>query len=84
MSDSRNAAGKGSGASGGVEVFGDDISFVVTERGASLDKIVSCEFDMDTACVELCYVDQTRITIDTIAVENAIADNIYACSELGG
>ena len=45
-------------------------------------KILSCEFNMDTACVELKYVDGSRISIDTIAVENEIANNMYERSEL--
>ena len=37
---------------------------------------------MDTACVELRLEDGTLITIDTIAVENEIAENMYQRSEL--
>lgn len=37
---------------------------------------------MDTACVELLLNDGTMITIDTIAVENEVADNMYQRSEL--
>ncbi len=44
--------------------------------------IISCEFNIDTACVELKYDDGTMIAIDTIAVENEIADNMYERSEL--
>lgn len=45
-------------------------------------KILSCAFNMDTACVELKFVDGSMITIDTIAVENEVADNMYQRSEL--
>lgn len=45
-------------------------------------KILSCAFNMDTACVELKFDDGTMILIDTIAVENEIADNMYQRSEL--
>ncbi len=45
-------------------------------------KIWKCEFNMDTACVELLLNDGTMITIDTIAVENEVADNMYQRSEL--
>ena len=45
-------------------------------------KILSCEFNMDTACVELKSDDGSMIAIDTIAVENEIADNMYQRSEL--
>lgn len=45
-------------------------------------KILSCMFNMDTVCVELKFDDGTMIAIDTIAVENEIADNMYERSEL--
>ena len=45
-------------------------------------KIISCDFNMDTACVELKYTDGSMIAIDTIAVENEVADNMYQRSEL--
>ena len=37
---------------------------------------------MDTACVELRFSDGGMISIDYIAVENEIADNLYERSEL--
>ena len=37
---------------------------------------------MDTACVELKFDNGTVIAIDTIAVEDEIADNMYERSEL--
>jgi len=43
---------------------------------------LSCEYNMDTACVELKFTDGSMIAIDTIAVENEIADNMYQRSEL--
>lgn len=45
-------------------------------------KILSCAFNMDTACVELKFNDGSMIAIDTIAVENEIADNMHQRSEL--
>ena len=45
-------------------------------------KIQKCELNMDTACVELVFDDGTVIVIDTIAVENKVADNMYQRSEL--
>lgn len=45
-------------------------------------KIVSCEFNMDTACVELRLVDGTLLSIDCTAVENEVADNRFQRSEL--
>ena len=47
-----------------------------------MDRLISCEFNMDTACVELKFADGSMIAIDTIAVENEIADNMYQRSEL--
>ena len=44
--------------------------------------ILSCAFNMDTACVELKMADGTMISIDCTAVENEIADNMYQRSEL--
>ena len=45
-------------------------------------KLLSCVFNMDTACVELKFTDGSMISIDTIAVENEVADNLYQRSEL--
>ena len=45
-------------------------------------KILSCEFNMDTACVELRLTDGTLISIDCTAVENEVADNMYQRSAL--
>lgn len=45
-------------------------------------KILSCEFNIDTACVELRYFNGSMISIDCTAVENEIEDNRYQRSEL--
>ena len=45
-------------------------------------KLLFCEFNMDSACVELKFADGSMIAIDTIAVENEVADNVYERSEL--
>ncbi|MBQ7337978.1 MAG: hypothetical protein IJW40_05925 [Clostridia bacterium] len=45
-------------------------------------KLISCEFNFDTVCVEMKFSDGSMISIDTIAVENEIADNMYQRSEL--
>lgn len=37
---------------------------------------------MDTACVDLKFTDGNMISIDTITVENEVADNMYQRSEL--
>ena len=47
-----------------------------------MHRLVSCEFNMDTACVELKFFDGSIIAIDTIAVEKEVADNMYQRSEL--
>lgn len=45
-------------------------------------KILSCEFNQDTACVELRLVDGTLLSIDCTAVENEVANSMYQRSEL--
>ena len=47
-----------------------------------MEHLISCEFNMDTACVELIFANGSMIAIDTIAVENEVADNMYQRSEL--
>ena len=47
-----------------------------------MKRLLSCEFNMDTACVELKFSDDSMIAIDTIAVENEVTDNMYQRSEL--
>ena len=47
-----------------------------------MKRLLSCEFNMDTICVELKFSDGSMIAIDTIAIENEIADNMYQQSEL--
>lgn len=47
-----------------------------------MKRLISCSFNMDTACVELKFSDGSMIAIDTIAVENDVADNMYQQSEL--
>ena len=44
--------------------------------------IISCEFNMDTSCVELKYTDGSMVAINVIEVENEIARNMYERSEL--
>ena len=45
-------------------------------------KILSCEFNLDTAFVELRLDDGTLIAIDCTAVENEMANSMYQRSEL--
>ena len=44
--------------------------------------IKSCEFNMDTGCVELRFQDGNMISIDCTAVENEAANSMYQRSEL--
>ena len=45
-------------------------------------KVLSCEFNIDTACVEVRYEDGSILSIDCTGVENEIARNMYEASEL--
>ena len=47
-----------------------------------MKRLISCRFNMDTACIELKFSDGSMIAIDTIAVENEVADSTYQRSEL--
>ena len=47
-----------------------------------MKKLVSCAFNFDTVCVELKFYDGSMIAIDTVAVENEVARNMYERSEL--
>ena len=47
-----------------------------------MDKIIFCEFNIDTACVEVKYQDGSMISIDCTRVENEVARNMYEASEL--
>lgn len=44
--------------------------------------LISCEFNIDTACVEVKYNDSSMISIDCIAVENELDASILQRSEL--
>ena len=45
-------------------------------------KILSCEFNLATACVELRLEDGTLLSIDCTAVENEVANSMCQRSEL--
>ena len=47
-----------------------------------MKNIKSCEYNMDTGCVELRFTDGGVISINCRAVENEYADNMYERSEL--
>ena len=46
------------------------------------NNILSCEFNIDTACVEVKLTDGSMVSIDCIVVENEYARNMYEESEL--
>ena len=52
-----------------------------TER-AVCDTLLSCEFNMDTGCVELRYSDDSMISINCTAVEDEVANSRFQRSEL--
>lgn len=45
-------------------------------------KAISCEFNIDTACVEVKFADGSMIAIDCTLVEAEVARNMYESSEL--
>lgn len=47
-----------------------------------MEKLISCEFNIDTACVELRFTDGSMISIDCTAVEEEVAHTIHQRSEL--
>ncbi len=47
-----------------------------------MKNLKSCEFNLDSGCVELVYSDGTMLSIDTDAVENEYAGDMYQRSEL--
>ena len=47
-----------------------------------MKKLISCEFNIDTACVELRFTDGSMISIDCTAVEDEVAHTIRQRSEL--
>ena len=47
-----------------------------------INNIISCEFNIDTACVEVKLDDGLMASVDCIAVENEYTNNMYETSEL--
>ena len=45
-------------------------------------KVISCAFNIDTACVEVKFADGSMISIDCTLVEAEVARNIYESIEL--
>ncbi len=44
--------------------------------------LTSCEFNIDTGCVELCYSDGSMLSIDCTAVEDSIETTMNGQSEM--
>ncbi len=47
-----------------------------------MDKIISCEFNIDTACVEVKYANSGMISFDCTLIEAEVARKMYESSEL--
>lgn len=47
-----------------------------------MGKVISCEFNIDTACMEVKYTDGSMIAIDSTLVEAEVARNMFESSEL--
>ena len=45
-----------------------------------INNIIPCEFNIDTACVEVKLTDGSMVSIDCLAVENEYAYNMYETS----
>lgn len=45
-------------------------------------KAISCEFNIDTACVEVVYENGSKLAIYCPRVEDMVAENMYERSEL--
>ena len=56
--------------------------YITNYGGHAMKLLISCAYNMNTACVELKFTDDSMIAIDTIAVKNEVTDNIYQWSEL--
>lgn len=46
------------------------------------EQVITCEFNIDTACVGLRFADGSMTSINCTVVENKVADNMYQRSEL--
>ncbi len=47
-----------------------------------MDKVISCAFNIDAACVEVKFADGSMISIDCTLVEAEVARTMYKSSEL--
>ena len=68
-----------------VELYDQHRSFLQQNIKVTVEFIIKymipCKFNLDTACVELCFSDDSMISIDTIAMENKVVNNMYQQSE---
>ena len=48
----------------------------------TMKKLLSCEFNIDTACVELKYDDESMISINCTSVENELDASMLQRAEL--
>ncbi|MGN0546812.1 MAG: DUF6061 family protein [Acutalibacteraceae bacterium] len=47
-----------------------------------MNYIKSCEFNIDTACIEAKLIDGSMVSLDCDSVENEFARNVYEVAEL--
>ncbi len=47
-----------------------------------MNTIKNCEFNIDTACVEIIFIDGSMVSIDCDVIEADYARNMYELSEL--
>lgn len=52
------------------------------EKGGTMRKLVSCEFNIDTACVELRYADGEAISIYAPGIEDSFDTTIAMRAEM--
>ena len=52
------------------------------EKGKRMRKLVSCEFNIDTACVELRYADGEVLSIYTLGVEDSFDTTLPMRTEM--
>ena len=61
--------------SGNLSILRPSLSFLrqnnLREGTLLMEQLLSCKFNVDTACVELNFIDGSMIFIDCTAVENA-------------
>ena len=51
-------------------------------EGNPMKGLKSCEFNIDSECVEICFFDESKLAIDCVSVENGIETTVNGRSEL--